>query len=275
MNLFEQTNPAFRVFRRALFVVSAALVAISIRLAPGHPWLSVSLALASLVVLIPPFLARRRFRNLLLSGDAERIVAVWREAAAHESHDESTVRLIAATAFAAYGWVQEARTQLHRLRPGSSTDATAEHRMFVETLLEAFDGDRDHAVQMAEAIVALPVPPVGRKLRDQVLLLRGSVGALARAFAHHSKPGDFELLEFVSRSSPLVSWAMRYAAAIVALDQGQPSRAQAMLLNAPAWPPQSAFRAFHDELVAQSSTFGLRANSGPSTRSESPGEHAR
>jgi hypothetical protein len=257
MTVFEQSSPAFRLIRRALFVVSAALVALSIQMAFCRPWLSVVLALLSLVALVPPFLARRKFRALLLSGDAERVVALWREAAMHESHDESTVRLIAATAFAAYGWVQEARAQLQRLRLGPASDATAEHRLFVETLLEAFDGDRNHAVQMANAMVALPVPPVGRKLRDQVLLLRASVGALARAFAHHSQPGDLELLDLVSRSSPLVSWAMRYAAAIVAVDLGQLRRAHALLANAPAWPPQSAFRAFHDELVAQVSSLDM------------------
>ncbi len=251
MNPFEQTTSTFRILRWVLFVASAALVALAIRMAAERPWLSVLLAILSLVALIPPYVARRRFRKLLLSGDAQRIVDVWREAAGQASQEQATVPLIAATAFAAYGWVEEARAQLRRLRPGPLTDATLEHRMFVETLLEAFDGDRPHAVQMAEAIAALPVPQVGRKLQDQVLLLRASLGALTRAFARQPLGGDFEILELVARSSPLVSWAMRYAAAIVAVEQGQPLRVQALISDAPHWPPQSMFRTFHDELVAR------------------------
>jgi hypothetical protein len=74
---------------------------------------------------------------------------------------------------------------------------------------------------------------------------------MARAFAHRSEQGDRELLERASQSSPLVFWAMRYAAAVVAVDQRSFAEARSLLAGAPAWPAQSTFRAFHDEILAQ------------------------
>ena len=82
-------------------------------------------------------------------------------------------------------------------------------------------------------------------------MLRVAVGALARAFAHVSRPGDRELLEAASETSPLVFWAMRYAAAVVAVDQQDEDHARALLAGAPRWPAESTFRAFHDEILKQ------------------------
>lgn len=250
MKLFAWPH-LIRTGQRALFIASAALVALAMHESMRRPWVAVILLACAIAALIPPWLSRRKFRKLLLSGDAERVAEVWREAADQGPHHETTGPLIAATAFAAYGWVREARAQLQKVRPGPAWEASAEHRLFVETLLEAFDGDRDHAMRMAETIAALPLPPVGRRLRDQILVLRTSVGALARAFAHHPLPGDLALLEQVARSSPLVCWAMRYAAAIVAVDLGQTWRVPGLLTGAPAWPEQSTFRLFHQELLTQ------------------------
>lgn len=254
MNPLEQTSSWMRFARRALFVCSAALVALALHLSVDRPWVASFLVLFALLGLIPPWLSRRRFRKLLLSGDAPRVVEVWREAVEQGPHHESTVPLVSATAFAAYGWVEEARAQLGKLRGGPGWEASAEHRLFVETLLEAFDGDRDNAVRMADAIVQLPLPPVGARLRNQVVLLRVSLGALARAFAHRARSGDLELLERVARNSPLVSWSMRYAAAVVAVDRGEEWRVPMLLANAPDWPEQSAFKVFHSELLEKLGT---------------------
>jgi hypothetical protein len=49
--------------------------------------------------------------------------------------------------------------------------------------------------------------------------------------------------------SPLVFWAMRYAAAVVAIDQGDVARVRSLLAGAPVWPEESTFRAFHDEIA--------------------------
>jgi len=78
-----------------------------------------------------------------------------------------------------------------------------------------------------------------------------AVGALTRAFAHRSRQGDRELLEQASDASPLVFWAMRYGAAVVAVDQRSFEQARELLADAPAWPAESTFRAFHDEILAQ------------------------
>lgn len=264
MDVYDQVSPGWRIARRALFVVSAALVALALRLATGHPWLSVTFALLSLVALIPPYMMRHKFRKLLLSGDAERIASVWWTVAQRTPYPETTGPLIAATAFAAFGWVEQARAHLRRVCPGPAWESAREHRMFVETMLEVFDGDRSRAIEMAEAIVALPLPPVRGRLREQVVLLRASLAAFARAFARHYDVGDFGLLEMAARTSPLVSWAMRYAAAVIAVDQGWTEQARVLLADAPMWPEQSAFRAFHQELLARI------AGAGPGAPSNKP-----
>jgi hypothetical protein len=42
---------------------------------------------------------------------------------------------------------------------------------------------------------------------------------------------------------------MRYAAAVVAIDEGDPGRARGLLADAPAWPEESTFKAFHREIA--------------------------
>jgi hypothetical protein len=49
---------------------------------------------------------------------------------------------------------------------------------------------------------------------------------------------------------------MRYAAAVVALDAGRARDVGALLAGAPAWPAESAFQAYHDELLAHASARG-------------------
>src|SRR6185369_7503501 len=93
--------------------------------------------------------------------------------------------------------------------------------------------------------------PAGATVRDRVIGFRTAVAALARAFAHRSHTGDGELLERTSEASPLVFWAMRYAAAVVAIDHGERDRARRLVESAPAWPTESTFRAFHDEILRE------------------------
>ena len=241
------------LFQRALtwgpLLVSSALVALALRVFGDHPVHASVLIALSLSAFLPSVLARRRFRRLLQSGDPTRISALWRRALDGTNHTHATEALMNAVTYAACGWVDEARVHLQQASWDRVWDPTGEHRLFVETLLEAFDGDRTLALQHAERVAALPMPEVGGRLRRKVVALRVSLGALARAFAHVSLAGDLEILEHAARSSPLISWAMRYAAAIVSVDQNEPTRALAMLDGAPSWPPQSAFHAFHQELL--------------------------
>ena len=60
------------------------------------------------------------------------------------------------------------------------------------------------------------------------------------------------MLAKAAGTSPLVHWAMRYAAAIVAVDRGRPREVRGILSGAPTWPAQSAFHTYHDELLGRS-----------------------
>src|SRR6185312_11578078 len=120
----------------------------------------------------------------------------------------------------------------------------------VETLLDTFEGDRTAALRKAEALEALPVPRGGLFARRRVTLLRQGLAAMVRAFAHASREGDARLLQRAAGASPLVHWAMRYAAAIVAVDGGRARDVGPLLSGAPAWPDESAFRTYHVELIA-------------------------
>ena len=195
--------------------------------------------------------ARRRLRRLLLSGDVRSVLARWSPSLARISHPATMGPLMTATAFAAYGWVGQARAALAAAERGPAWDAALEHRLFLDALLLTFEGDRDAALAQAVRLERLPLPPASSALRGRVRMLRVAVGALARAFAHQSQRGDGELLEQASHSSPLVFWAMRYAAAVVAIDQRSFMQARQLLAGAPAWPAESTFRAFHTEILAQ------------------------
>ncbi|HXK16531.1 MAG TPA: hypothetical protein VNG33_01910, partial [Polyangiaceae bacterium] len=147
-----------------------------------------------------------------------------------------------------HGMVDRARRALDRAVRGEAWDAALEHRYFVETLLETFDGDRGRAVDRAESLEKLPLPAGSAPLQRRVVALRAALTALARAFARRSLDGDAEILEAASKNSPLVHWAMRYGAAVAHLERGNRDRAQLLLADAPRWPIDSAFCAFQEEL---------------------------
>ncbi len=166
-----------------------------------------------------------------------------------------------AAALAAHGMVDRARRALDRAVRGDAWDAALEHRWFVETLMEAFDGDRSHAVERAESLEKLPLPAGSAPLQRRVAALRAALTALTRAFARRSRAGDAEVLEAASENSPLVHWAMRYGAVVAYLERGNRDRAQLLLSDAPQWPADSAFRAFQEELT------GLAAGPPPASAS--------
>jgi hypothetical protein len=230
------------------FVLSAALVALIIETAVHEP-LNAALG-AGLVILmmLPTYMARRRAREVLRSGDVRSVLSAWSGNIAKLPHPETMGPLITAAAFASCGWVEQARTALDRSARGPAWDAALEHRLFVETLLDAFEGDREGALTKASRLSSLPMPHADRFMQGRVRVLRNALSAFARAFAHTSTPGDIDLLERASKKSPLVHWAMRYAAAVVAIDHGKSGHAKKLLETAPEWPEGSAFRAFHDEL---------------------------
>ncbi len=208
------------------------------------------LALGTLLF-VPALIGRWRMRKLLMSGDVERVIGTWEGSIQRVPYRETMAPLLKATAYASYGWIEAGRRALERAVKGPAWDAALEQRLFVETLLDTFEGDRDAALRKAEALEALPMPSAGLFARRRVALLRRGLAALARAFAHASREGDARVLARAAGASPLVHWAMRYAAAIVAVDGGRVRDVQALLSGAPVWPDQSAFHSYHHELLAQ------------------------
>lgn len=198
---------------------------------------------------LPAWLARRRMRRVLLSGDVGRVLGTWKGSLDRVTYPETMAPLMTATAYAAYGFIDQARRSLSRAERGPAWEAAVEQRLFVEALLDVYEGERDRAMERAEQLAQLPLPPSSFWMRRKIALLRRGVGALARAFAHASRDDDEEVLRATASSSPLVHWAMRYARAVFLVDRGRAEEARALLASAPAWPEESAFHAFHEELV--------------------------
>lgn len=233
------------------FIASAALAAATLRLAWARPLVAAVLVGGVGAVFLLRWMSRRRLRRVLRSGDVRSVLDKWSPSLSRIPHPGTMGPLMTATAFAAYGWVDAARAALAAAERGPAWEAALEHRLFLDALLLTFEGDRDGALEQAGRLQRLPLPPATAALRDRVYMLRTAIGALARAFAHQAQPGDREALEAASEASPLVFWAMRYAAAVVAVDQRDFDRAQSLLVGAPRWPEQSTFRAFHDEIIQQ------------------------
>ncbi|HMJ56372.1 MAG TPA: hypothetical protein VK540_30100 [Polyangiaceae bacterium] len=234
---------------RTAFVLSAAAVALGLRSAAHKPLAAALVALVIMTMVVPAYLSRRRVRQVLRSGDVHSVLTAWSGNIAKLPYRETMEPLITAAAFASCGWVDQARTALRRSARGPAWDAALEHRLFVETLLDAFEGDRAGALAKAERLATLPLPFAGPLLLGRVRVLRDALAAFARAFAHVGTPSDVALLERASKKSPLIHWAMLYAAAVVSIDLGQLSHAKKLLASAPPWPEGSAFCAFHEELM--------------------------
>ncbi len=233
---------------RVLFVASAGLFAAMVRFAWDRPPLLVAGGVTLLVYGAYRWWSGKRLARMLRRGDVERVIAHWSDSFERVPHADTMAPLMTATALAAFGRVAEARKVLAVAARGPAWEAAIEHRLFLDALLSTFEGDAPHAREQVDRLVAMPMPD--GELRDRVAQLRDALSALVRAFEHSPLPGDLDRLESASEKSPLVYWAMRYAAAIVAIDSGERARAAALIQGAPAWPAESAFRAFHDELTS-------------------------
>src|SRR5436190_10231212 len=170
------------------FVLSAALVALVIEMAVHQPLNAAIAALLVVLMMVPSYLARRRVREVLRSGDIRSVLSAWSGNLAKLPHPETMGPLVTAAAFASCGWVEQARTALDRSVRGPAWDAALEHRLFVETLLDVFEGDREGALHKASRLSSLPMPPTGPFMQGRVRVLRDALAAFARAFAHTSSP---------------------------------------------------------------------------------------
>jgi hypothetical protein len=230
-------------------VLSAAAVAFGLRTMAHRPLVAAVVGAIVVALAIPGYLTRRRAREVLRSGDVQSVLTAWSSNIAKLPFRETMEPLVTAAAFASCGWVDQARTALGRSARGPAWDAALEHRLFVETLLDAFEGDRVGALAKAERLATLPMPLSRHLFAGRVRVLRDALAAFARAFAHVGTLGDLALLERASKKSPLVHWAMLYAAAVVSIDLGHLTHARKLLATAPPWPEASAFYAFHEELM--------------------------
>ena len=153
-----------------------------------------------------------------------------------------------ATAFAAHGWVEKAREHLTNAVRGPAWEAALEHRLFLDAMLLSFEGEGTQAQYAAARLARLPLPVADAEMARQVMAMRLALSALARAFCREAERGDTEVMMAVGEASPLVSWPMRYGAAINHLDAGRPGEAEKLLKEAPVWPEESRFRSLHEEL---------------------------
>lgn len=227
--------------RVGAFVVSAAAIAGLIHVGFSHPsWL---VGTVGLLLLLPVqrIVARRKLNKMLESGDVTRLLESWESLPNPSPRGLAAERLMRATALASYGWTVRAR-QLLEIHQGTHTLTSGlEHRVFLEVLLSALEGNHDRSIAMAMALGSLPLPE-DRNLRQRAKTHREGAIALARAFAHCGRPSDRELLRKAARQNPLLIWPMRYAEAQLSLQQGDSKGAKRLLRHAPPWPPQSVFR---------------------------------
>jgi hypothetical protein len=231
------------------FVFAALSAILCAQLIARDPRFAAPLFAVGALLMAPALVGRWRTRQLLMSGDAERVIGTWEGSIGGVPHPETMAPLLKATAYASYGWIAAARRALERAVKGPAWEAAIEQRLFIETLLDTFEGERDLAIAKAHALAAMPMPSGGLFARLRVARLRRGLAAFTRAFAHASQEGDAATLKRAAGASPLVHWAMRYAAAIVAVDRGRGAEARALLAGAPDWPTESAFREYHDELL--------------------------
>jgi hypothetical protein len=243
-------------------IAVAALSAVAAAQTIAHdPRFALPLVAFAALLFAPALLGRWRMRRILMSGDVERVIGTWAPSIDRVAHRETMAPLLLATAYAANGWVDAARRALDRAVKGQAWDAALEQRLFVEVLLDAFEGERGLAVRKATMLDRQPLPAAGLLARRRIRALRRGLAALARAFAHEPAAGDRAALLRASSISPLVHWAMRYAAAIVAIDSGKPGDVAALLEGAPAWPSSSVFHVYGEELRSEAAR--PRSRGGP------------
>lgn len=233
------------------FMLSALWAAVVIRLIARDPRYAFPIAAVALIWIVPLAVVRFRQKRMLLRGNVPEVLETWAPVLARTPYPETIQPLLVATAYAANGWVDQAREATRRAHKGDAWVAAEEQRRIIETLLESFDGDRERAIRLAAACAEVPLPPVGIFLRRRIAALRAGLGALARAFNRTALAGDRRLLSAAAKSSPLFHWAFSYAAAVVAVDEGDAHTARKAIRGAPNWPSTSVFHDFHQELELQ------------------------
>jgi hypothetical protein len=235
--------------RFVLLLGSAALVAAVVRGAWDHP-LALGIAVLTMAIALGlRWWAQDRVVRALKAGDVETVLDHWSSLGPKLPDAATTLPIMRATALAAVGRLAGAREALASAERGAAWEAALEHRLLVDVLLAVFDGDVDEGQAVAARLHRFPLPE-NDATRSKLSTLRDAMTTLARVFAHRSAAGDAERLERAADESPLVHWAMRYGAAIAAIDAGDHAHARRLVATAPAWPAESAFARFHAEISA-------------------------
>lgn len=247
----EPDAPPSPWLRGLVFFGSALLFAAFLRATIARPWIGIVGAAVIAVALLLRWWAHARVRRLQRRADV-----IWDQCVRSlderwlgdkKPHSDTLSQLLSATAFVAYGRIDDARKALAAAARGPAWEAALEHRLFLDTMLCTFEGDASQASAAAAHYASLPIPDNAAS-REHVAALRSAVAAFVRAFQHEARPGDLRSLVDAAELSPLVHWSMRYAAAIAAVDAGLVDEARRLIEGAPRWPEESAFRSFHDEL---------------------------
>ncbi len=243
--------------RVVLFVGSAVVVAAVARGAWAHPAVGATAAATVAIALGLRWWAQSRVVRALKAGDVDTVLEHWSSMGPRLPDAATTLPIMQATALAAVGRLGDARDALAAAQRGPAWDAALEHRLVVDVLLAVFDGDVDEGRAVAARLHRFPLPE-NETTRSKLELLRDAMTTLARVFAHQGASGDAVRLERAADESPLVHWAMRYGAAIAAIDAGDLAHAQRLVAAAPQWPAESAFSRFQAEITAVVGS-GLRA----------------
>lgn len=230
------------------FVGSALVAALAIQAGIETPWLGAALVLGVGVFALKRFLDRRRMRRLLTSGNVALVLEAWHESLRRVPHSETMRPLVIATLLAAHGMLDGARRALDQAKRGRAWDAALEHRLLLETLISAFDGESAQALSSANHLASLPMVPASPFMQARIASLRAAVVAFAKSFAHQAEDRDIAALKHAAGENPLVHWPMRYAAAVAYVDLGQPLKARELLKSVPDWPEDSVFHHFQREL---------------------------
>ena len=230
------------------FIGSAAAVALAIHAGIQTPWLGGALAFGVALFALKRYFDRKRMRRLLTSGNVALVLEAWHESLKRVPHSETMRPLVIATLLAAHGMLDGARRALDQAQRGHAWDAALEHRLLLETLMAAFDGESAQALDTANHLASLPIVPTSPFMQARITSLRAAVVAFAKSFAHQAEDRDIAALKHAAGENPLVHWPMRYAAAVAYVDLGQPLKARELLKSVPNWPEDSVFHHFQREL---------------------------
>src|SRR6185503_754762 len=103
------TPPSGGMFlARTTFVLSAAAVALGLRSMAHEPLAAVLVGMIVIMLAVPGYLARRRVRDVLRSGDVQSVLTAWAGNIAKLPYRETMEPLVTAAAFASCGWVDQA-----------------------------------------------------------------------------------------------------------------------------------------------------------------------